>query len=325
MWQRFYAVAANTFVETIRQPIYGVMLVVTTILLILNVALTLFTLYDDDKLLIDVSLSTILLAGLFLSAFSASGILNREISNKTVLSVISKPINRPVFILGKFAGLFAALVLAYYICFLIFVLIIRHGVMPNKSDPWDGPVLVLGFGSIFLAFLAGGYRNYLYGKHFATTCIGVATVLLTLAVLLVARFDKHWDVVPYASTFVGGQVIIAAYLVLLNVILMAAIAVAASTRFGSLMTLVICTVFLVIGMTSDYAFGQHADTSTLARLAYGFLPNLGPFWVIDGLYAESEKTTIPGNYVAYATCYAGLWTVGIISIAVAAFQKREVG
>ena len=91
MFQRFYTVALNTFVETIRQPIYGVILLATATLLILNVSLAAFTLDDDDRLLLDLGLSTLLLSGLFLSAFSAAGVLSREIENKTVLTVISKP------------------------------------------------------------------------------------------------------------------------------------------------------------------------------------------------------------------------------------------
>jgi hypothetical protein len=38
MFQRLYTLAANTFVETIRQPIYGVILLVTAGLMIFNVA-----------------------------------------------------------------------------------------------------------------------------------------------------------------------------------------------------------------------------------------------------------------------------------------------
>ena len=77
MLQRLYSVAMNAFVETIRQPIYGVILLGTTILLILNVSLAAFTFEDDDKLLLDLGLSTLLLSGLFVAAFSAAGILSR--------------------------------------------------------------------------------------------------------------------------------------------------------------------------------------------------------------------------------------------------------
>ena len=127
------------------------------------------------------------------------------------------------------------------------------------------------------------------------------------------------------SEYVGGEVIIAAYLVLLIVIVTAAVAFAASTRFGQLMTLVICTGVLGLGVVSDYALGQHEGSSVSAAIAYRIVPNVGPFWIIDGLQAGTEETAVGLKYVSYVTCYAFLLTVGIMSIAVAAFQKREVG
>ena len=325
MFQRFYAIALNTFVETIRQPIYGVILLATAILLMLNVSLAAFTLDDDDKLLLDLGLSTLLLSGLFLSAFSAAGVLSREIDNKTVLTVISKPVGRPVFVLGKFVGLLAALIIAFYLATLVFVLSVRHGVLQRTTDPWDAPVLTLGFGSLVVALGIGAFRNYFYGKDFSTTTFTVLTPLLTVSVLAIGKLDEHWEVIPFGSNFVGGQVIIAAYLVLLVVMVTAAVALAASTRFGQLMTLVICTGFLSLGIVTDYAFGQHEETSILARIAYRTIPNVGPFWVIDGLNAGTEATAVTWTYVLYVTGYALLLTTAVISIAVFAFQKREVG
>ncbi len=325
MFQRFYTIALNTFVETIRQPIFGVILLATAVLLILNVSLAAFTLDDDDKLLLDLGLATLLLSGLFLSTFSAAGVLGREIENKTVLTVVSKPVSRPLFVVGKYVGLLAALFVAYYLAMLVFILSVRHGVLQTSTDPWDAPVLALGFGSLFAALLVGAFCNYFYGKDFPTTTFAVLTPVLTLAVLLVGKFDEHWDLIPFGSNYVGGQIIIAAYLVFLAVMVTAAIAVAASTRFGQLMTLVICAAFLSLGLISDYAFGQHEGSSILAKVAYHTVPNLGPFWVIDGLNAGTEATTVTGQYVALVTGYALLLVTGIVSIAVLAFQKREVG
>ncbi|MBI4718755.1 MAG: hypothetical protein HY763_13185 [Planctomycetes bacterium] len=325
MLTRLYTVAANAFVETIRQPIYGVILLATALLLVFNVSLAAFTLDDDDKLLLDLGLNTLLLSGLFLAAFSAASIVSREIENKTVLTVISKPVGRPLFIVAKFAGLTTALILAFYLSSLVFVLCQRHGVMDYTTDPWDGPVLVFGLTSLAVSVLVAAFGNYFYGWYFSTTALAVVTPLLTLAVILVGKFDAEWNVIPFASKFVGGQVLIAAYLVLLAVVIMAAIALAVSTRFGQMMTLLICTAILGLGVVSDYVFGQYAGTSTLANLAYHVVPNLGPFWVIDGLMAGTEKTTVPLQYVGYATAYAALFTTAVVALAVAAFQHREVG
>ena len=202
-------------------------------------------------------LSTLRLSGLFLSAFSAAEVLHREIEDKTVLTVISKPVSRPLFILGKFFGLQGALLAAYYLTFLVFVLAQRHGVLQNSSDPWDGPVLAFGVGSLVLSLGLAAFANFFHGKDFATTWMAIFTPMLTLGVLLTAVLDEEWALIPFASNFVGGQVLTAAYLVLLMVVLTGAVALAAATRFGPLMTLVICLVFLAVGIADDYALGQH--------------------------------------------------------------------
>lgn len=325
MFNRFYTLARGTFLETVRQPIYGILLLVTAALLILNVSLAGFTLDDDNKLLLDLGLSTLLLSGLFLSAFSASGVISREIENKTVLTVISKPVSRPVFILGKFAGILAALLLAFYLSVLVFMLSVRHGVLERTSDPWDMPVLVLGFGSLFVAVVAAAFCNYFYGSGFSTTVIAIVLPLLTVTVLLIGKLGKGWEVIPFGSKYVGGQIIIAAYLVWLAIMIVAAVATAASTRFGQMMTLVICTAALCLGIICDYAFGQHESQSVAAMIAYRAIPNMGSFWVIDGLTSGSEKTAVPFSYVGYMTAYALLVATGILSLGIAAFQRREVG
>jgi len=325
MFQRFVSIAAVSFIETARQSIFGVLLIVTALMMILNVSLAAFTLEDDDKLLLDLGLSTLLLSGLFLASFSATGVLSREIENKTLLTIVAKPVSRPLFLLGKFVGLSAALFLAHFLSLVVFILAQRHGVLQNTRDPWDMPVLVFGFGAVFLALVLAAFCNYLYNKDFVLSALVLVTPMLTVAVLAVGVFDEEWKVIRFGENYVGGQVIIAAFFVLLVNFVLAAVATAASTRCGQLMTLMICVCFLGLALTSDYAFGQRIDESALASAAYHVMPNIGPLWIIDGLTSESAQTVVPWRYVGYATGYALLWVVGALSVGVALFQRREVG
>lgn len=328
MVQALYTIAANTLVETIRQPIYSVILLATTLLLVLNAAITGFTVTvgdGDDQLLLDVGLSTLLLSGLFLSVFSAAGVLSREIENKTVLTVISKPIGRPVFFLGKYLGLAGAMALAYYLLFLVFVLAQRHGVMSNSSDPWDAPVLLFGFGSVFLAILGGAFANYFQGRHFAATAIGLAAPLLTLAVLSTTKLNKTFQVVEFGSEFLPFQIFVAGYLVFLIFLIISAVALAASARFGQMVTLIVTAVVMSLGIISDTAFGQHAESSLAAGALYSLVPNVGPFWIIDGLMAGTDQTAAPFIYVLAVTGYAALMTIAALCAGIAMFQRREVG
>ena len=144
MFSRFWGIVTNSFTETIRQPIYGVLLLVTAGLLVLNVGISGYTLDDDNKFLKDLGLSTLLMSGLFLAAFSSAGILSREIENKTVLTVISKPVSRPLFLFSKVAGLAAALAVAFYLLGIVFLLTMRHKVMERSSQDFDLPVIIFG-------------------------------------------------------------------------------------------------------------------------------------------------------------------------------------
>ena len=322
MWMKLFSVARNCLTETIRQPIYGAILLVTAALLVLNVALSAYTLDDDNKLLKDLGLSTILMSGLFLAAFSATGVLTREIENKTVLTVVSKPISRPVFLAGKFLGLAGALAVANYLNALVFLLTVRHKVLERSSQHFDLPVIVFGTAAVGLVFLVGGFANYLYGSQFTSLAIKLAVPLMTGAVLLVCLISPEWKVQSFGKDFLDGQIFAAIILVFMAVLVLTAIALAASTRLGQVMTLAVCTGVLIVGLVSDYLFGRHADRQLLAKLGYWLAPNIGFLWVTDAI---TQGVRITPSYVGMASLYAVAYCAAALGLAIALFQKREVG
>ena len=91
---KVYSVAANTFVEGVRQPVYAILVGVAAALILLSPYLTMYTLMQSPKFMTDMGLATLLLAGLLLGAFTASNVISQEIENRTVLTVISKPVGR---------------------------------------------------------------------------------------------------------------------------------------------------------------------------------------------------------------------------------------
>ncbi len=325
MHSRLLGIARNAFIETIRQPVYLVVLGVTAFLLIMNVALAAYTMDDDDKLLLDLGLSTQLLSGMFLAAFSAAGVLSREIESKTAMTVISKPVRRTTFIAGKYLGLLAALAVAFYINFTVFLMTQRHAVLQTSADPWDLPVIVFGFGGPLLVLLVAAFCNYFYDMEFTSLAIGLAVPVFTIAVLLIAFFDENFKLKTFwlGSEMPAGQVFAAAFLVFCGVLLLAAVALAASTRLGQVSTLLVCTVVFALGLTSDATLGRHADESAVASTLYKILPNLSLVGVTEALHADA--VFVPWRYVWMTAGYCGLFVLAALLVGVALFQTREVG
>jgi ABC-type transport system involved in multi-copper enzyme maturation permease subunit len=329
MFAKLFAVAQTTFTETLRQPIYAVVVFLTWMMLLLNVALSAFSLDDDTKLLLDLGLSTLLLSGLLAAAFCASGTISGEIEDRTVLTIVSKPISRATFLMGKFLGLNGALLMAYYLSSLIFILTVRHRVIQSTGQPFDGPVLVFGFLAVGTALLVAGLGNYLYRWHFSSTFLRLTVPLMSVGFVLVGFIGRHWEFQSFGSDFATKSgagslpsLLIALALIYVAILMISGVALAASTRLGQIMTLLICTAFFLLGLVSNYVFGRFAETHTLANILYRVTGNLQPFWITDAL---TQGNSVSLAYAGTAIAYGLLYTGALLSLAIALFQTREVG
>jgi hypothetical protein len=325
MFNKLIAIAGNTFIETIRQPIFGILTWVAVGLLLLNPSLAAFSLESgsDSKIMKDIGLSTMLLFGLFCSAFSAAGVITREIESFTVLTVVSKPVSRPVFLSGKFLGVVAALAVAYYLLTVVFMMTIRQGVMETNADKFDMPTIIFGVTAIAISLIAAGFGNFVYGWNFSTTLLAWAIPLLTLAFNAALFFDRTWKTQSWWVTDFGDwQVVFAVTMNFFAILILTAFAVTLSTRFSQTLTLIFCAAIFLLGLLSDYYFGLKSDSGPLFAALYHIVPNFQFFWVGDAL---TQGVLIPLEQVLRVAAYATLYSLGILGLGVTLFQTREVG
>jgi ABC-2 type transport system permease protein len=318
---KLYTIAKNTFIETIRQPVYAVIIAAAVIMYLISPALTLYSLDDDNKLLREIGLSTLFLAGLFIAIFSAAGALSEELENKTVTTVLSKPVQRPVFIIAKFLGVSSAVTMAHYICTIALLMTIRHGVAENADDTHDMTVLCSAGITIIVALLLGAFFNYYYDWKFTSTALSITAVFATFSIIFLAFIDRDWKFNPAKN----GMHIVDIYgsiLLLLAILIIVALAVALSTRFNIVITLSACIGIFLLGLINDYAFGRFAQTHLWAKLGRYIIPNLQIFWISDAIY---EGSTVPVGYILLCVFYAASYIAAILALAVALFQRRQVG
>src|SRR4051794_8754785 len=100
-----FTIALATAKEAIRQPAFFVMAFFAGALLIVTIFISYFTFGEDIKMYKDTGLATISFFCLLLALLTASSTVADEIEGKTAITLLSKPINRRQFIIGKFLGI----------------------------------------------------------------------------------------------------------------------------------------------------------------------------------------------------------------------------
>ena len=98
-------IAMATAKEAIRQPAFFVLAGIAGFWLIASIFIAYFTFGEDIKMYKDTGLTTISFACLLLALLTASSTVAEEIDGKTAITLLSKPINRRQFIVGKFLGI----------------------------------------------------------------------------------------------------------------------------------------------------------------------------------------------------------------------------
>lgn len=101
-------IARATTKEAVRQPVFLLCIALALVILMINTILPFFSLGDDVKMLKDCGLATILISGLLIAVWTASTSVAEEIEGKTAMTLLSKPINRRQFVLGKYIGILQA-------------------------------------------------------------------------------------------------------------------------------------------------------------------------------------------------------------------------
>jgi ABC-type transport system involved in multi-copper enzyme maturation permease subunit len=279
-----------------------------------------FAFGDEPKLVENSALAVMLLSGLFGAVLSASSSLAREIRSGTALAVLSKPVGRAQFLLAKFAGLAAALMVLTYVNMVGVLLASRMAF--DAYGKTDLPAIEIFGGGILLAYALGGFSNFFLRRPFVSDAVFAMLVFTTLAAFIVFQFTMQMESMGAVAT-VNWNLLPAGILILFALWILAAVALACSTRFDTIPTLAICSAIFLVGLMSDYFFGIRAQAGNWwASTLYSVIPNWQLFWLADAI--ETGKSTFQWAYVgkafAYAVCYAG----AALAAGTALFEEREL-
>lgn len=106
---RIYAIAANTAREAIRNRVLYVLLFFALALIGTGVLLASLSYVERERILQDVGFASMRVFAVAIAVFVGIHLVHREVDRRTIFTILSKPIARSEFLLGKYFGLVATL------------------------------------------------------------------------------------------------------------------------------------------------------------------------------------------------------------------------
>jgi ABC-type transport system involved in multi-copper enzyme maturation permease subunit len=212
--RRIGLVAWHVFKESVRDRVLYAIGAFAVLLVVASILIGQITAGEDVKIIKDLGLATIELAGVLMTVFVGVGLVAREIDRRSIFGLLAKPLRRWEVIVGKYAGLVltvtvnvAAMAAALY----LMLAFLNWRALPIERAAWDAPAtdprLLLAV-TMIMAELAVLTAVALFFSTFSSSALmSVAFTIGAFITGLVSadlrRFGDIVDVSPFVARFVS--------------------------------------------------------------------------------------------------------------------------
>ncbi|HEX4914873.1 MAG TPA: ABC transporter permease [Vicinamibacterales bacterium] len=185
-------VAGAVFRESVRDRVPYSMVVFAVLLIAASYLISQLTAGQDLKIIKDLGLAAIAMFGLLIAVFIGIGLVSKEVERKSVYGLLTKPVTRPQFILGKYAGLMltlavniAVMIAAFYAVLYYMDVTASEATRKAWPAPATDPRLLIATLLIFaeLAVITA------VALFFSTFTSPLLAILLTLGLWIAGQFN----------------------------------------------------------------------------------------------------------------------------------------
>jgi ABC-type transport system involved in multi-copper enzyme maturation permease subunit len=211
MTARIYHIARNTFREAVRDRVLYNLIAFALLLSGAAILVGQISIDIERLVVVDLGLSAVSLFGVVIAIFVGIGLVSKEIEKRTLYTVLSRPVRRWEFIVGKFCGLAGTLIVnAFFMAIGVFAALLYVAHKFSQPDAWilvalyfiilefliicsisllfssfSSPLLSAVFA--FSLFVIGSFADDLRG--FARLSHGLTRWLVTAAAYIVPNFS----------------------------------------------------------------------------------------------------------------------------------------
>jgi hypothetical protein len=292
---RIIIIARNTLTEAVRQKVLTVLLLFGVVMICTSSFFSQVVIDQQIKFVKDFGCGAIGLIGLFIAILSTAQLLPQELHNRTIYTILAKPVRRGEFLFGKFLGVVLLLALSVALMSLAFAATLwwqeTQGIAATRA-------------------------SYATNPHWQSMPDAVSSY--------------NHDVNAIVAQAQDPQLIEAIVLIFAKLIMSAAIALVISTFSTSFIFTVITTAMIYLvghleGTARDVWLQGGAQVSFWQS---GFLaiisllvPDMNSFTIVDEIL---DGRVVPWWHTGNLLGYAAIYTVVLLALSELIFRNREI-
>ena len=192
------AIASNAFREAVRDRVLYNLVVFVLLLTAGAIFLGELSAGEESKIIVDLGLGAMLLFGVFIAIFVGVGLVYKEIERRTLYAILSKPVGRGQFLLGKYLGLCLTLLINVVVMGVgvsLALIYVRRGWDPLAIRIWPAICLIY-FELMIITAVA------LVFSSFSTPAL---SALLTFLVFIIGHFSADLKTLAGTSNSVAAR------------------------------------------------------------------------------------------------------------------------
>lgn len=310
------SIARTTIGEAIRRRILLVILLVGILFLVIAPSLNMLTPRQTDVVLKSLTLGVIQITGAVIALVLTVYMLPNEVERRTIYTILSKPVQRWQFIIGKYLGAVGALGLM--LGMMTFTLLFVYAVMQTENKP----VPAIAAFIIVLIALVGTY-NKVKEKSYGQFVIGALSAALIASLYYIGNVTGHLDsFAEFSRTCLMFYV---------QMSLLAAVGVFFSTFATPVVNFFLSGGVYMIGSMFNTLFEAVTKSTEIPgpivaviKVLQAAIPNFQNFSVQNSVVNQGQVIQGEGihfiNLAAYGIVYISILLIAGIII----FDKREV-
>ena len=183
------AIARNTFTELVRQKVFYFLMIFALLVIGNSAFMAKFSFQEQFQMLKDISLGAMSVFGSIIAILATANFLPKDMEDRTIYTILAKPVPRFSYLLGKLCGIFSLLAVSILLMSAVFlaVLWIREATVLDVTNATFHINLIPGIAVIFLksALLAS---LTLFLSTFATSSI--FTILMATALYFIGHLQS---------------------------------------------------------------------------------------------------------------------------------------